>query len=345
MRAGCLIAIVLFMGDSALASDACSTRAISARADVSVSDGTSFRIESHFRSRDVAAIRHIREDAQIAVVEGPFGWLGRNEKFRLGGGFEKTFALGHQFHAFLLHFDDLVDDARDSDSITLLGKQYPARSGDYPYGGRVHLVSANNEASRPLGMVFAFPEMDPIEVELSDWRMHGGIELPFRIAIHDRGLIFDYRYSAVELAPQSPLWFFDEIEAPDLDPVRVHRLHRKLLAAHCLGDADLMADLSADAVTSANNGALSRVENDALRERFAGLFEQLDYTAYVDLEPPVVEIADSGDIGWIAVNVRTAGKERSSGEGFDHQWAWIMTVRKSDGRWLHAGNASNVQRP
>ncbi|NCF24863.1 MAG: hypothetical protein GWP60_10010 [Gammaproteobacteria bacterium] len=51
----------------------------------------------------------------------------------------------------------------------------------------------------------------------------------------------------------------------------------------------------------------------------------------------------SGDVGWIAVNTRAVGTERSSGRSFDDQWAWIMTVRKIDGRWLHTANASNRQ--
>lgn len=55
----------------------------------------------------------------------------------------------------------------------------------------------------------------------------------------------------------------------------------------------------------------------------------------------VIEV--SGDVGWIAVNTRAVGTERSSGRSFDDQWAWIMTVRKIDGRWLHTANASNRQ--
>ena len=79
-----------------------------------------------------------------------------------------------------------------------------------------------------------------------------------------------------------------------------------------------------------------------MSERFTAVFDRLDYREYHDLRLPVVEVSESGDLGWIAVEVRAIGTDRESGDAFDNQWAWLMAVRKIDGRWLHAGNASNV---
>ena len=325
------------------ATDACSTRAIGARAEVSATDGSSFTIESYFRSRDYAAIRHIGETDRVTAVEGPFGWIGAGDRFRLGGNFEKIFALGHQFHAFLLYFDELTDNQRDSADIGFLGAPRSARSGEYPYGGDVHLI-AGDDPARPVGMVFDFPDIDPIEVALADWREVDGVELPFELAIHDRGEIFEYRYTRVDLSSQTELWFFDEIGGPAPDEVQALRLHRKLLVAHCLGDADMMADLSNETIISADNGRRAERDNSSMRERFTGLFEMLDYTEYHDLQQPAVEIAASGDLGWVIVNVRSVGKQLSNDQAFDYEWAWVMLVRKVDGRWLHSGGASSVLR-
>ena len=334
---------LLTLVPAAQAADACSTRAIGARADVSVSDGSSFRIESYFRSRDYAAIRHFDEKERVVSVEGPFGWIGSGDKFRLGGDFEKIFALGHQFHAFLLYFDELTDDQRDSEGIEFLGALHAARSGDYPHGGDVHLIAGDGPA-RPIGLVFDYPDMDPIEVALDDWRAVDGVELPFELAIHDRGTVFEYRYTSVDLSPQTELWLFDEIGGPAPDEVQALRLHRKLLAAHCLGDADMMADLSNETIISADRGRRAEHDNNSMRERFTGLFGMLDYTEYHDLQQPVVEIAASGDIGWVIVNVRSVGNQISNDQPFDYEWAWVMLVRKVDGRWLHTGGASSVLR-
>lgn len=335
--------LLLALVPAAHATDACSMRAIGASADVSVTDGSSFTIESYFRSQDYAAIRHFGESERVTSVEGPFGWIGAGDKFRLGGDFEKIFALGHQFHAFLLYFDELTDNQRDSAGIEFLGALRAARSGDYPYGGDVHLI-AGDDPARLVGMVFDFPDIDPIEVELGDWREVDGVELPFELAIHDRGKVFEYRYTSVELSPQSELWFFNEVGGPAPDEVQVLRLHRKLLAAHCLGDANMMADLSNETIISADKGRRAERDNSSIRERFTGLFRMLDYTEYDDLQQPVIEIAASGDIGWVIVNVRSVGKQLSDDQEFDHEWAWIMLVRKVDGRWLHTGSASSVLR-
>lgn len=328
---------------TATASDACSTRAIVTAADVTVSDGSEFRTESFFQAADAAAIRHIDERDQLVAVEGPIGWARLGDRSQAGAEFHKQFALGHQYHAFLLHFDELVADRRASSAVTFMGSRRRARSGDYPYGGTVHLVE-DQESGRASGFVFELPGAPVIEVVLSDWRDAGNVELPFRAEINDGERVFDYRYASIDIAARSPLWFYDAVGTPDLDPVKVHRLHRTLLAAHCLGDADLMANLSAGEVVSANDGELHLASNASIREMFTALFERLDYTAYYDIATPVIEIAESSDVGWIAVNVRAVGADKATGDAFDSQWAWLMTVRKVDGRWLHAGNASNVTR-
>ena len=162
-----ILVLLLTLVPAAHATDACSMRAIGASADVSVTDGSSFTIESYFRSRDYAAIRHFGDNERVTSVEGPFGWIGSDDKFRLGGDFEKIFALGHQFHAFLLYFAELTDNQRDSAGIEFLGALHAARSGDYPHGGDVHLI-ASDDPARPVGIVFDFPDIDPIEVVLED---------------------------------------------------------------------------------------------------------------------------------------------------------------------------------
>ena len=161
------------------------------------------------------------------------------------------------------------------------------------------------------------------------------------IRIDDGERAFDYRYTRVDISRASPLWFFEAVPAPPIDELQIYRLHRKMLAAHCTGDARMIAALSAPAVYSVNSGRMDKTTNAELETRFSSLFDALEYSEYHDLTAPVIEV--SGEVGWIAVNTRAAGKEKKSGRTFDDQWAWIMTVRKVDGRWLHTANASNRQ--
>ena len=321
-------------------SDACIGRSVVTAADVSVSDGTSFRTESFYQSPDRAAIRHIDDRDRLVAVEGPFGWAREGERTQTGPDFYKLFALGHQYHALLLEFESVVERIRTSDSVEFGGRRLAARSGSYPYGGTVHLV-LGEEASRPAGMRFDFPEDTVIEARFLDWRVHEDSELPFHISIDDGERTFDYRYTDIRIATASPAWFAGAFSGPVPDEVGVYRLHRNLLAAHCVGDAARMAALSAPDVISANRGEIASTSNAELEERFASLFAALDYTEYHDLSDPVVEVSGDGTVAWIAVSTRGKGTVRATEQPFDDQWAWIMTARKIDGRWLHSANASS----
>jgi hypothetical protein len=323
------------------ASDACSMRSIVTSADVTVSDGSSFSTQSFFQSKSAAVIRHIREKDQMVAVEGPYGWVRIGDSEKIGSDFEKTFALGHQFHAFLLNFEEIVSDIRESEKISFQGKEHQALTGDYPYGGLVHMIAADGYLHTP-GLVFEFPGSEPIIATFSDWRSLDDLEIPFQVDIDDGQRVFSYRYTSIDTAPKTPLWFFEAVSSPSLDEVQVYRLHRQLLAAHCLGDADMIARLSSEQILSANNGAMVQVPNLSIRDRFSGLFEHLDYTAYHDIQTPIIEIAEGSDLGWIGVNVRAVGVNVEQGTPFDNQWAWLMLVRREHGKWLHAGNASNL---
>jgi hypothetical protein len=324
----------------AWSSDACSTQAIVAAADVTVSDGSEFAIESFFQSANAAAIKHIRDSEQIIAVEGPLSWNSIAGEAEPGTDFHKHFALGHQFHALMLHFDEIVTDVRASEQIAFRGEMRSGTSGDYPYGGVVHLIQDEDE-THPAGLLFELPESGAIAVSFDDWRVVNGVVIPFHVQIDDSERIFDYRYSNVDLSAKSPLWFFAATGTPAIDQVQVYRLHRKLLAAHCLGDADLMAELSAAEILIAGRGNLLWSSDNETRDRFKSVFQRVDYTEYHDIVLPVIEVSQAADIGWIGVNVRAIGSDISTGTAFDDQWAWIMLVKKIDDVWVHAGNASN----
>ena len=337
----CCLALILALGlqlPPALASDACSSLAITSTADVTVSDGSGFRTESYYRSKDGAAIRHLDDRDRMVAVEGPVGWASDGEKAAAGSDFYKLFALGHQYHALLLEFDNIAANVREDTQVEFSGDMRAATSGDYPYGGTVHLVRGE-DASRPAGLRFDFPDDKVINASFLDWRETDDRVVPHHVRVDDGERTFDYRYTSIDISRASPLWFFEAVPAPPIDELQIHRLHRKMLAAHCIGDAGMMAALSAPSVYSINRGRLDTATNEELEARFSSLFDALDYTEYHDLSAPVIEV--SGEVGWIAVNTRAIGAEKNSGRTFDDQWAWIMTVRKVDGRWLHTANASN----
>jgi ketosteroid isomerase-like protein len=340
---GALALAALAMTPSeAHASDACSPMAIVTSADVRVSDGVRYTLETFFNAIDVAATRQTRPNGEINVmaIEGPTAWTsGATE---LGGDMERTLTLGHQFHALLLHFDDLVRNPRDA-NVTFRNEARRARVGDWAYGdGEAQLVF-NAAGTRPEALIFSFPGAAPIEMVFSNWRRAGGVQLPHRLAIDDGRRQFDYRFTRIALEAHSANWLFDTLAAPDIDAVQIHRLHRRALAAHCEGDAAALAALTAPDSIDISRGAINAVTPAGMQTRFASVFEQLDYTGYSDSAWPIIEVADSGDVAWLAARVQAMGVERTSGSAFDNHWSWVMVLRKVDGAWRSSGIAATAE--
>ena len=167
-----------------LASDACSTTAIRAAASVSVSDGSAFDIEALYHTPDHSSIRHDYSDRpdQVVAVEGPAAWITAGDETAQGSEFHKLFALGHQYHAFLTEFGEILGNVRESTAIEFDGRPHAATTGDYPYGGVVHRIQGGTPA-RPLGLVFDFGESGRIEAKFSDWREVDDLDLPFLATI------------------------------------------------------------------------------------------------------------------------------------------------------------------
>ena len=323
------------------ASDACVTTAIEAGANVTVSDGSQFKVRTYFHTDNEAAITHIQDKITTIAVEGPNAWIRDNGQSSLGTEQEKAFALGHQFHALLLNFDQIMLDIGLVENILFQGRVYSAKKGRYPFGGEAFLILGENHQT-PIGLRLAFPESSPIDISFSNWVTITQHRLPMHIKINDGKRTFDYNYTSVSLTPKTPLWYYKSLPSPKIDTIDIYRLHRKLLAAHCLGDAQMLADLSTDHITIANRGELHIVTKQDVLTRFTSVFKRLNYTEYHDLKYPIIDVSESSDIGWIIVNPRAVGYDKASGKPFDDQWAWVTMVKKIDGRWLSTGNASNI---
>jgi len=324
------------------ADDACGTAAIETSASVTVSNDRTYATRSFFRSSNEAAISFIKDGTRTVALEGPFAWTRNEDGSALAGEREKGFALGHQFHALLLHFNEIFDDVSPNKAIAFRGGFAHGRSGIAPDGGAAHLILNGDGA--PKGMKFEPAGQEPIDIEYSDWRDAGGQNLPWVVVIHDGEDVYTYRYDRISVSEQSPLWFYDEIGETGLDPIDIYRLHRRILAAHCLGDAAMMARLTAPEGTVASRGDLLRTTREQLLANMKGLFGRLDYRSYEDLTEPMIEVSAGGDLGWVGVKVRAAGVVNETGAPFTSDWAWIMLAKKIDGEWLSAGNASN-QKP
>lgn len=324
------------------ADDACSTTALYAYADVTVSDGKTYSVETFYRSKDRAASKFIREDGNtLHVVEGPYTWVQAGGEVELAGNFQRDFALGHQFHALLIHFQDVMTDIEPATNVEFAGRKVSALKGMRDTGGVAYLINGT-EPGQPAGLRFDIGDLK-IDIIASEWRDIDGVSVPMALLIDDGSRTFDYQYKTVNTDDKQPTWFYDNVAAPDLDTVQILRLHKKSLAAHCLGDAAMLASLAAPSPVILSGGSVFETSPQEMRTMFTGTFSRRQYSNYVATRYPVIEVSSAGDVGWASVQVNAKGITAATGLPFDEHWAWVMLAKKIDGEWRMAGNASNRQ--
>src|SRR5262249_23108343 len=142
-------------------------------ANVSVSNGRTYVLETYYADAEHAAVRQTRPTGEVetSVIAG------EQTTPADGGLMLRTIVLGHQVHALLLHFDTIPANVRDGEA-EFGGARRATRDGDWPYGGVVQLVQAAN-GGHPEGFVFHPAGAPEIRIAFSDWRG----ELPFHMVI------------------------------------------------------------------------------------------------------------------------------------------------------------------
>ncbi len=310
-----------------------------ASADVTTSDGASYRVETFYRSPAEASASFISDNTTLIAVEGAHSWSRQGETEELAGDKEKRFIIGHQFHALALNFEEVANDITNVSRVEFDGGIYDGQQGRFPVGGAVTLLK--NDNGRPHALILNLPDESAITVTYGDWRETPKGAVPYALAVSHEDRLFNYIYTSVSFVQSDTIDFHNANPAPELDAVKLHRLHRALLTAHCRGDAEMMAALTAPTGIVASRGEVLETTRAQTLSRFSSVFSRVDYTGYHDLKDPVVTVSEGGDIGWVMVNPLAEGNVKETGEPFSDQWAWVMLARKIDGIWLNAGNASN----
>lgn len=165
-------------------------------ANVSVSNGRTYTIETYYTAPDHAAVRQTRPDGEIntSIIAGDA--MSPAD----GGAMLRTIVLGHQFHAVLVKFDTVLTNVRDG-TVDYAGERRTTREGDWPYGGTVRLVQSAS-GGHPEAFLFNMTGAPEIRVTFSDWRG----DLPFHMTIDDGSNSYEYTFTAVTLDAPAPDW-------------------------------------------------------------------------------------------------------------------------------------------
>lgn len=130
----------------------------------------------------------------------------------------------------------------------------------------------------------------------------------------------------------------------DLETLR--SLHARILKAHLERDAEGWTALEGDTVIVGNRGNVFRSGRSERLEMRRRYFNSVRFSAYRDLQPPIIRIARDGSQAWLLANVDVVAHP-VSGDVADSThtvWTWVELYEKRANRWEMVGNVSN-ERP
>ena len=95
--------------------------------------------------------------------------------------------------------------------------------------------------------------------------------------------------------------------------------------------------------TTVHEGNIRVMSREDVRKQFTEYFRGAEFSAWDDLEPPVIRISPDGKMGWMIVRVRIAYTKTDAGGATskeDTVMAWMSAYEKHDGKWLLVANAT-----
>lgn len=114
-------------------------------------------------------------------------------------------------------------------------------------------------------------------------------------------------------------------------------LHQADRRAHLAHDLNALLVHTADHVVDVRRGKVKVLSRDDVAKRFGDYFRRAEFSAWDDVEPPIVHVSGDGRTGWMIVRVRIvytetdlAGKKTVH----DETMAWMSAYEKRRGTWM-----------
>lgn len=145
------------------------------------------------------------------------------------------------------------------------------------------------------------------------------------------------------LACAAPARPFADIESAKAELLALHQADRR---AHFARDVEALLSSAPAEFIYVRDGEIKTQTKDASRQRFTEYFQGAEFTAWDDLEPPIVHVSPDERMGWMIVRVKIAyTKTDAAGKKTSEETvcAWMSAYDKSEGKWVHVANASTFE--
>jgi Domain of unknown function (DUF4440) len=123
-------------------------------------------------------------------------------------------------------------------------------------------------------------------------------------------------------------------------------LHQNDRRAHFAHDVEALLASHSPEFISVRDGNIRRRSQDELRKRFTEYFRGAEFTAWDDLEPPIVHVSPDGQMGWMIVRVKISiSRSDATGKRTSENvvMAWMSAYEKHEGQWQHIASVTTVE--
>ncbi len=123
-------------------------------------------------------------------------------------------------------------------------------------------------------------------------------------------------------------------------------VHQAARRAHFHRDMDSIVSGMGPEFTTVHAGKIKKMSREDVRKQFTEYFRGAEFSAWDDLEPPIIQVSPDGQMGWMIVRVRIAyTKTDAAGakSSEDTVMAWMSAYEKRDGKWLLVANATTSE--
>lgn len=317
---------------------------ISSQAEVTVSDGLTYKVNTVFHDNQRAIFQRVYKDRTVVQgVAGKYIWEFDGSVESEVSNFIGGLVLGHQFHAQILFFDKLHPSFEAPKNVKFKGKNCLVITSK---NENQNFKFYFEETQYPLGFEIIRENEKNIIFEFNDWRTVADIRLPFQVLIDDGERKFNYSYQTISFNEGSILDF----KAPESVLTEEQKLlnhHRIIMDGHYFGQTNEMKKQQSETMIMVSEGEIYHIpgnQPDAMIDR---IMSNRDYTTYDDLVRPIVQISGDGQLGWVIAQVSAKGirfDEDGNPKGpLEFVCTWIELYEKVDGQWRMKGNVSNFQ--
>jgi len=134
----------------------------------------------------------------------------------------------------------------------------------------------------------------------------------------------------------------DAGRAAEAELLALHQADRR---AHFARDVDALLATLPEKLIYVRDGKITNASKENARKNFTEYFRGAEFSAWDDLEPPVVRASPDGKMGWMIVRVKVAyTKMDESGKKSPEEsvMAWMSTYEKRAGKWMVVANVTTT---